>query len=131
MTDIPYKLIRAQRCKMCCVDGNIYLCGGHDGDARRVTEYNPQTDTWRKMPSLQQRKSELKVCTLDRKIFALGDPDTDMNCEMLDLSEDDLHWRYIASPNTKNLIIDVVVINKKIYVLAGDKVEVYDEDQGK
>ena len=56
---------------MCCVEGNIYLVGGYDGD-RRVTEYNPRTNTWRNMPSLQQERVIYSVCTLDNKIFVLS-----------------------------------------------------------
>ena len=79
---------------MCCVEGNIYLVGGYDD--RRVTEYNPRTNTWRNMPSLQQGRDGPSVCTLDNKIFVLYGVTT---CEMLGLSEDDPQWRYIDPDN--------------------------------
>ena len=53
---------------------------------------------------------------------------------MLDLSDDDPQWRYIASMNTRHLNGVAVVIEKKIYVLGGfgdTSVEVYDVEQGK
>ena len=56
----------------------------------------------------------------------------DTSCEMLDLSDDDPHWRYIAQMNRKHYG-EGVVIEKKIYVLGGiDDTcdEVYDAEQG-
>ena len=53
---------------------------------------------------------------------------------MLDLSDDDPHWRYIAQMNSDQYEGGgAVVIERKIYVLGGGdytKVEVYDVDQG-
>ena len=113
---------------MCCVEGNIYLVGG-DGD-RKVTEYNLRTNTWRNMPSLQEERWGHSVCTLDNKIFVLGGWD-DTTCEMLDLSDDDPHWRYIAQMNSDHYCGGGVVIDRKIYVLGSTIVEVYDvDDQG-
>ena len=52
---------------------------------------------------------------------------------MLDLSDDDPHWKYIAQMNSNHYGGGAVVIEGKIYVL-GDcddtSVEVYDVDQG-
>ena len=117
---------------MCCVGGNIYLAGGA-GD-RTVREYNPRTNTWREMPSLQVGRSGHSVCTLDNKIIVLGGGDGEgTTCEMLDLSDDDPHWRYIAQMNRRHDNGGAVVIEKKIYVLGGrtTNVEVYDVDTGK
>ena len=99
---------------------------------RRVTEYNPRTNTWRNMPSLQQEKRYgACVCALDTKIFVLGGEDN-TTCEMLDLSDDDPHWRYIAQMNSDHYRGGAVVIQRKIYVLGGKttNVEVYDVDTG-
>ena len=51
---------------------------------------------------------------------------------MLDLSDDDPHWRYIAQMNREHFGGGAVVIERKIYVLDGGtrNVEVYDVDQG-
>ena len=52
-------------------------------------------------------------------------------CEMLDLSDDDPHWRYIAQMNSGHG--GAVVRERKIYVLGDDNdtsVEVYEVDQG-
>jgi len=127
LADIPAEHSRGG-CKVCCVEGNIYLVGGHFD--RRVTEYNPRTNTWRNMPSLQQGRVGHSVCTLDNKIFVLGGGYNNTTCEMLDLSDDDPHWRYIAMMNSKHYGDGAVVIEGKIYVLGGDtNVEVYDVDQ--
>ena len=49
-------------------------------------------------------------------------------CEMLDLSDDDPHWRYIAQMNSGHEFGGAVVIERKIYVLGGanTSVEMYD-----
>ena len=51
---------------------------------------------------------------------------------MLDLSEDDPHWRYIAQMNSRHDFGAAVVMERKIYFLGGSttNVEVYDVDQG-
>ena len=104
---------------------------------RRVREYNPHTNTWRNMPSLQKRRSGHSVCTLDNKIFVLGGvvygDGSGTTCEMLDLSDDDPQWRHIASMNSHRYGGGAVVVEKKIYVLGGHNDtsdEVYDVDQG-
>ena len=126
LTDIPDEHYR-YGCQVCCVEDNIYLVGGDI----RVTEYNPRTNTWRNMPSLQNARYGLSVCTLDNKIFVLdSDGSAATTCEMLDLSDDDPQWKYIARMNSSHCS-DAVVIERKIYVLGGESVEVYDVDQGK
>ena len=141
LTEIPGENSRGrqflQNSQLCCVNGNIYLVGGVDD--RKVTEYNPLTNTWRNMPSLQLARSCPILCTLDKKIFALGGVyDGDGTCEMLDLSDDDPQWRYIASMNSRHYGGGAAVIEKKIYVVGGyyndndtNADEVYDVDQGK
>ena len=115
---------------MCCVGGNIYLAGGA-GDGR-VREYNPRTNTWREMPSLQRGRYSHSVCTLDNKIFVLGGVGGSTTCEMLDLSDDDLQWRYIPEMNSIHSYGGAVVVDRKIYVLGGttENVKEYDIDQG-
>ena len=68
---------------------------------------------------------------MDNKIFSLG-RGSNTTCEMLDLSDDDPHWRYIAKRNSSHYHGAAVVIKRKIYVLGGytTNVEVYDVDQG-
>ena len=126
LTDIPKEHSRAGY-KVCCVEGNIYLVGN-----RRVTKYNPRTNTWRNMPSLQQSRIGHSVCTLANKIFVLGgDCGSATTCEMLDLSEDEPQWRYIANMNSRHHACGAVVVERKIYALGGDRdtVDVYDADQ--
>ena len=103
------------------------------GDLDRVTEYNPRTNTWRNMPSLQQGRGGPSVCTLENKIFVLSGRSGRTTCEMLDLSDDDPQWRYMAMMNIGHYNGDAVGIERKIYVLGGyheTTVEVYDVDQG-
>ena len=97
------------------------------------------------MPSLQEgRYRSHNVCTVKKKIFVLGGYRT-TTCEMLDLSEDDPKWRYIANMNSFHSDGGAVVINEKVYVLGGggggggsnsvepqvtSSVEAYNVDQG-
>ena len=96
LTDVPRGHSR-DFSKVCCVEGNIYLVGGSGGN-RRVIEYDPGTNIWRHMPSLQRAKwgPSPSVCTMDNKVFVLYGVTT---CEMLDLSEDDPQWRYTDPDN--------------------------------
>ena len=122
---------------MCCVEGKIYLIGG-DYDDRIVTEYNPRTNNWRNMQRLQTRRyGGYSVCTLENKIFVLGgfvllDDRNNTICEMLDLSDDNPQWRYIAERKSKHRAGEAAVIENKIYVVGHVKnsLEVYDVDQG-
>ena len=110
---------------------------GGNGDDRRVSEYNPRTNIWRNRPKLQKKRYDPAVCTFDNKLFLLGGYAI-ASCEMLDLSDDDLHWRYID--RMKNILNRghrtggyAVVVERKIYVLGGyndDSVEAYEVDQG-
>ena len=113
---------------MCSIEDRIYLV---DGD-RRVKEYNSRTRTWRNMPSLEHRRTLFSVCTLDNKIFVLGGGS--VTCEVLDLDEDDPHWRYISSMSCGYQGGGAVDMEGNIYALGGgyeaNNVEVYDIDQG-
>ena len=106
--------------------------GRAERDFRRVKEYNILTNTWRNLPKLQKERSfPNAVCTVDKKIFVLGSIN-DTTCEMLDLSDDDPQWRYIASMNSGHEGISAAVIEKKIYAIGHGttNVEMYDVQQG-
>ena len=133
MADIPEEHSR-RNCRVCCLEGHIYLLRGYSQD-RRVTQYNPLTNTWRNMPRLRKmrRHGGHSVLTLDNKIFVLGGLGCGTSCEMLeDLHDDNPEWRYIADMNIKHYSGGAVVIERKIYVLGGytTNVEVYDVDRG-
>ena len=94
--------------------------GGGKDRGVQVSEYNPRTNTWRNMPSLQKERHFVHmVCTLDNKIFVLGGDfrgDPTSTCEMLDLSDNEAHWRFIASSEHYGGVA-AVVVGRKIYVL--------------
>ena len=90
------------------------------------------------MPKTQQNRYGHNICGLENKIFVLGgrtiNGATNTTCEMLDLNDNDPHWKYIASMNSDHFNGFAVVIEKMIYVIAGSfdtSVEVYDLDEGK
>ena len=109
--------------------------GGYDFE-RVVTKYDPLSNKWEKMPSLQRSRygASASICTLDSKIFVLGGYcSSGITCEMLDLRDDDLQWIYIAGMKNQHEYGEAVVIERKIYALGGvtPSVQVYDVDQGK
>ena len=100
----------------------------------RLIEYNPSSNTWRVMPSLQDKRwiRDYSVCSLDNKIFVLGGyGGGDDTCEMLDLSDDDPQWRFIADMDSEHYSGGAVVLERRIYLIGGKNtsVEVYDVDQ--
>jgi len=132
LTDVPDEHAR-HKCKLCCIEDNIYLVGGIGDGGRSVTEYNPRSNTWRTMPSLQQgREIDHSVCTLDKKMFVLGGYGHGVTCEMLDLSDDDPQWRFIANMNNSHYSGGAALIERKVYVMDcyfTEHVEEYDIDQ--
>ena len=114
---------------MCCVNDKIYLVGCYE-----VKEYNPRSNTWGDLPDLEwERYGGHRVCSLDSKIFVLGDDKRSRGiCIVLDLSEDDPEWNYIELMKSEDGDV-AVVMGQKIYVLGGGSttVEVYDVNEGK
>ena len=131
MSTIP-DIFSRPGCKLCSVGGRIYLVGGRDG--RKVTEYNPGTNVWKNMPSLQKRRSaHHSVCAVDNKIFAVSGAGEDTTCEMLDLSDDEPQWKYIANMNSNHKGGGLVEVDGKIYAIGGyrnSSVEAYDAKIG-
>jgi len=56
------------------LDGRIVAVGGHDGRVRHrsVEEYDPGTNQWNLLPSLNSPRSDLAVVNYQGKIYAIG-----------------------------------------------------------
>ena len=119
---------------MCCANDKIYLLGGLFGD-RRVTEYNPQENTWRNLPELsQKRDGQHSLCVLNNKIFVIGGKRT-ATCEMLDLGKRvNPKWKFLSDTRNTHYNSGVVVLGNKIYVAGGHsttKVEMFNPKKSK
>ena len=131
LAEIPAEFSR-EGSKVCCANDKIYLLGGLFGD-RRVTEYNPQENTWRNLPELsQKRDGQHSLCVLNNKIFVIGGKRT-TTCEMLDLTKS-AKWKFLSDTQNTHYNSGVVVLENKIYVAGGHSttmVEMYDTKKGR
>ena len=82
--------------------GGVYDKWNHEcvedilGD-KRISEYNPRTNTWRKLPDMRYGEHDA-ICTMNNKIFAIGGYDPLENAEMLDLGDNNVSdWTEIAN----------------------------------
>ena len=94
-----------------------------------VKEYNPRTNTWRNVQSLQQKRCGHSVCTLDskifvlgggavvveRKIYVMGSVTTDV--DVYDVNQD--QWNNVTNIPSSRLNPDVSALGNKINVTGG------------
>ena len=66
----------SKRCYIATVvfDGKIFALGGHDGTIglKTVEMYDPNTNMWTEMPSMNHRRSDFGATVLEGKLFAVG-----------------------------------------------------------
>ena len=127
------------------VRGRVYAVGGFNGSlrVRTVDQYDPTSDTWTSIASMEARRSTLGVAVFNDMIFAVGgfDGSCGLNtAELLDLSvAGSQEWRPIASMSTRRSSVGVGVLQGLIFAVGGydgnsrqclASVEVYNPDQG-
>ena len=130
---------------MAVVRGRVYAVGGFNGSlrVRTVDQYDPTSDTWTSIASMEARRSTLGVAVYNDMIFAVGgfDGSCGLNtAELLDLSATgSQEWRPIASMSTRRSSVGVGVLQGLIFAVGGydgnsrqclASVEVYNPDQG-
>ena len=130
---------------MAGVRGRVYAVGGFNGSlrVRTVDMYDPTSDTWTSIASMEARRSTLGVAVYNDMIFAVGgfDGSCGLNtAELLDLSATgSQEWRPIASMSTRRSSVGVGVLQGLIFAVGGydgnsrqclASVEVYNPDQG-
>lgn len=66
-------------CRRCYVsvtvlDGIIYALGGYDGVNRQnsAERYDPKSNQWTMMQSMNKQRSDAHACALDGKIYITG-----------------------------------------------------------
>ena len=118
--------------------GGVYDKWNHEcvedilGD-KRISEYNPRTNTWRKLPDMRYGEHDA-ICTMDNKIFAIGGYDPLENAEMLDLGDNNVSdWTEIANCGRGHYEPGVAAMDGKIYIVGGEdqsSVVMYDYSSG-
>ena len=115
------------------VDDKIYVIGGFilleqglgldvDRFSRRIEEYNPKTNTWRRLPDLPTFKYAFSTVVVDREIYTIGGYDMDNHDKYLDLVEvyhpAANRWRRSLPMLTPKMTV-AAFANGKIYLLGG------------
>lgn len=59
------------------VGGKVYICGGFDGASslNSVEMFDPETDEWTMISSMEKHRSASGVVVLDGQIYAIGGHD--------------------------------------------------------
>lgn len=115
------------------VDGKIYVIGGYilleqglglavDRFSRRIEEYNPKTNSWRRLPDIPIFKYDFSTVVVDDEIYTIGGYDMDNHHAYLDLVEvyNPIvnRWRTSLPMLTPKMTV-AVVANGTIYLLGG------------
>lgn len=115
------------------VDDKIYVIGGFilleqglglrvDRFSRRIEEYNPKTNTWRRLPDIPTFKYDFSTVVVDREIYTIGGYDLDNHDAYLDLVEvyhpAANRWRPSLPMLTPKVTV-AAVANGTIYLLGG------------
>ena len=115
------------------VDGKIYVIGGYilleqglgldvDRFSRRIEEYNPKTNSWRRLPDMPTFKYAFSSVVVDNEIYTIGGYDLDNRDAYLDLVEvyNPIfnRWRPSVPMLTPKMTV-AAVANGTIYLLGG------------
>ena len=113
------------------VDGKIYAIGGHilnhglaleDQFFIGIEEYNPKTNTWRRLPDMPTFKYAFGIATINDEIWTFGGYDLENRLDYLDTVEvydpKNNRWR-VTEPMLAAKMTTAVVANGTIYLLGG------------
>ncbi|MFS1514157.1 M56 family metallopeptidase [Chengkuizengella sp. SCS-71B] len=124
------------------IDGKIYVVGGYgyDGEDYRYLSnlevYNPQTNTWTPLASMNQARGHHHAEVINGKLYVMGgfgnqeDYNVLSSVEMYDPQTDT--WTQLTSMNEARFRFETEVIDGKIYAIGGrgdytlSSTEVYD-----
>ena len=113
------------------VDDKIYVIGGHilleqglgllvDRFSKRIEEYNPKTNSWRRLPDLPMFKYAFSTVVVDDEIYTMGGYDMENHFKYLDLVEvyNPIVNRWRPSPPMPTASMTVAAVaNGTIYLL--------------
>ena len=79
--------------------GKVYICGGFDGmsSLNSVEMYDPETDEWTMVSSMEKHRSASGVVVLDSQIYAIGGHDGLSIFDSVSFSLGVTYWRRRAS----------------------------------
>lgn len=101
--------MHSQRCYVSVVelDGLIYALGGYDGKNRlkSAERYDPATNQWTLITSMNYLRSDAHACTLYGKIYVTGKPRFGLDWNFTLLNSQYLHRRYDRSSMPKQMRI--------------------------
>ena len=114
------------------INGKIYAIGGEisprhgvplaDQFYRKIEEYNPKTDTWRKLPDIPMPRFSFATVAVDKKIYLIGGYALNNGFERVtavDVYEPSLNRWTTILPLPVGKIAPAVAVNGVIYVLGG------------
>ncbi|NDI36498.1 kelch repeat-containing protein [Chengkuizengella sediminis] len=117
------------------IDGKIYVIGGYGLDTNRgsgyyplanVEVYDPETNTWTELESMEATRSYFSTEVIDGKIYAIGGRgDQAGGTENLPLSSVEVYnpetntWTNVANMERERRYFKTEVMNGKIYAISG------------
>jgi len=115
------------------LEGFVYVIGGtrksHNGFSRIVERYDPRTNEWIEVASMNQERADFSACVLDGCIIVAGGRGIRRylsTCEKYDPSTNT--WKYIASLPQAIYMAAVVVSNGVLHLSGGfNEYEALDE----
>ena len=114
------------------INGKIYAIGGEisprhgvplaDQFYRKIEEYNPRIDQWRKLPDMPMSRFSFATVAVDKKIYLIGGYTLNNGFERVtavDVYEPSLNRWTAIPPIPIGKIAPAVAVNGVIYVLGG------------
>jgi len=124
-TKAPMPKARAT-CASCVLDGKIYVMGGFDNyylqAFRTVEVFDPKTNTWTTSKDLPLPIIDKgAACALNGKIYVVGGLGSGANAigTLFEFDPTTQNWTQKAPMPTPRCLLDVCVVNEKIYVIGG------------
>jgi N-acetylneuraminic acid mutarotase len=121
-------------CGATVYDGKIYVIGGYDSDlifvtnSAKVNRYDPATNAWEAMASMETQRRLPGVAVIDGKIYAaggygarsgVGNEDTSFQQTVEQYTPETNTWKAVAPMAAKRYAPAAAVINGKLYVAGG------------
>ncbi|KPP67355.1 kelch-like protein 18-like, partial [Scleropages formosus] len=104
------------------VNGLLYAIGGYDGQSRlsTVEVYNPETDTWTQVASMNSQRSAMGTVVLDGHIYVCGGYDGKSSLSSVECySPETDRWTMVTEMSASRSAAGVTVFDGRIFVSGG------------